>query len=338
MTSSRTTPDGQRGVRPDTEATVGVNVPPGGHGGPRRKHRREEPEFRSYYDLPVLNQVVWSPVDIGGYLFLGGLAGASGVLAGAAGATGRRQLARVATYTAAGSAQLSLGLLVHDLGRPARFLNMLRVVKLTSPMNVGAWLLGGFATTSMVAALSMATGRAKPVGVLATAATTALGPGIATYTGALIANTAVPAWHDGHELMPFVFAGSALSSAAAVGLVAAPKAETMPLRALAAAGGVSEVVLGKVMQKRMGVVEQAYKTGPAKWLVHAAEALTLGGSVAAAAAGSRRARMAVGATLFVGSALTRFGIFAAGVESARDPKYTVVPQRQRLEARAGRAG
>jgi hypothetical protein len=48
--------------------------------------------------------------------------------------------------------------------------------------------------------------------------------------------------------------------------------------------------------------------------------------------------MAAGATLFVGSALTRFGIFAAGVESARDPKYTVVPQRRRLEARAGRSG
>jgi hypothetical protein len=82
----------------------------------------------------------------------------------------------------------------------------------------------------------------------------------------------------------------------------------------------------------MGVVEEAYKSGKAKWLVHAAEGLTLGGAVLAATARSRRGRIGAGAALLVGSALTRFGIFAAGVESAKDPKYTVVPQRQRIEA------
>jgi formate-dependent nitrite reductase membrane component NrfD len=277
--------------------------------------------------------VVWSPVDIGGYLFLGGLAGASGALAGAAAATGRPALARAATFTAAGSAQVSLVLLIHDLGRPSRFLHMLRVVKATSPMNIGAWLLGAFATTSSVAALSRLTGRARPVGVLATAATSALGPPVATYTGALISNTAVPAWHDGHELMPFVFAGSALSSAAGAGLLAAPVTETGPLRGLGAAGGLAEVALGRLMQKRMGMVEEAYRTGQAKWLMHAAEGLVLTGSVMAGTGSRRRSRMAAGAALLAGSALTRFGIFEAGMESTKDPKYTVQPQRERLERR-----
>jgi len=44
-----------------------------------------------------------------------------------------------------------------------------------------------------------------------------------------------------------------------------------------------------------------------------------------------------GAALLAASALTRFGIFEAGVASARDPKYTIVPQRQRQpESQDGR--
>jgi hypothetical protein len=38
-----------------------------------------------------------------------------------------------------------------------------------------------------------------------------------------------------------------------------------------------------------------------------------------------------GAALLAGSAATRFGIFHAGQQSARDPRYTVVPQRERLD-------
>jgi hypothetical protein len=40
-----------------------------------------------------------------------------------------------------------------------------------------------------------------------------------------------------------------------------------------------------------------------------------------------------GAALVAAAALTRFGIFEAGVASAKDPKYTVAPQRQRMENR-----
>ena len=84
------------------------------------------------------------PPDIPGYLFLGGLAGASSALAAGAQLTGSLELARAAKTGAAGAISLSMAALVHDLGRPARFINMLRVFKPTSPMSIGTWLLTGY--------------------------------------------------------------------------------------------------------------------------------------------------------------------------------------------------
>jgi hypothetical protein len=37
--------------------------------------------------------------------------------------------------------------------------------------------------------------------------------------------------------------------------------------------------------------------------------------------------------LAAASALTRFGVFEAGLESARHPRYTIEPQKRRLAAR-----
>ncbi|MGB8650573.1 MAG: polysulfide reductase, partial [Mycobacteriales bacterium] len=57
---------------------------------------------------------------------------------------------------------------------------------------------------------------------------------------------------------------------------------------------------------------------------------------AATALGARRSRLLAavsGAALLAGSACTRFGVFEAGQQSARDPRYAVVPQRERVEAR-----
>lgn len=338
MSESRITPGEMRGARPGGEATTGVNVPPGPPGGPRRHRHRAEPEFRSYYDQPVLNKVIWSTPDIAGYLFTGGLAGASGILGAAAHATGRRRLARAAKLTAAGGTYASLAMLIHDLGRPARFLNMLRMVKVTSPMNVGSWLLSGFGAASSVAALSELTRRAPRVGALATAGGGVLGSAVATYTAALISNTAVPAWHDGHRLMPFVFAGSALSSATGLGMVAAPAAETAPLLPLAVGAGIGEVALSKAMERETGVVKQAYESGEAGRYLKVAQILTCGGAVLALVArGSRLRSVVSGAALVAGSALTRIGIFKAGLASVEDPKYTVVPQRERLSAGDGRS-
>jgi hypothetical protein len=106
--------------------------------------------------------------------------------------------------------------------------------------------------------------------MLATAGAAALGSPVAAYTAALICGTAVPAWHDGHKLMPFVFVSSALASASGLGLAAAPVAETATLQPLALVAGLSEVGLSKLMQERMGMVKEAYHEGKAGKYVRAA--------------------------------------------------------------------
>lgn len=332
---SDVTRGGQRGVHPAAEATTGVNVPPGA-GGPRRHRRREpEPEFRSYYDLPILNAPQWETTDVAGYLFLGGLAGASAVVSAAARLSGRPALARVTTAGAAVAGQAGLGLLIHDMGRPARFLNVLRMVKITSPLNVGSWLLAGFLPLSDIAAFGTLTGRARHLTTAATVGAGLLGGPVATYTGALLGDTAVPAWHEGRYELPFVFAASAVSSAAGLGLMGAPLAESRPLLPLGAAAGVAEVALTTAMHHRMGLVGETYKTGTARKYLKAADAITLAGAVLAGTARRSRLRAALGgAALMLGSGLARFGIFHAGIASTEDPRYVVVPQRERAAARA----
>jgi hypothetical protein len=296
----------------------------------------ERPEFSSYYGRPILKPPVWEPVDIAGYLFLGGLAGASSALAAGAELTRRPGLARAAKVASASAGALSIVALVHDLGRPARFLNMLRVVKPTSPMNVGSWLLAGFVPAAGVAAMSDLTGRWRGLGALATGAAAAMGPAVAAYTGVLVADTAVPAWHDAHRELPLVFVASGAEAAAGVALAAVPLAQVAPARRLAVAGAVAEFVTMQRMHKRLGMVGEPYRQGKGGALLRASQALALAG-VGGAIVG-RRSRLvsaASGVALAAASVCTRFGIFYAGMRSAEDPKYTVVPQRERLAERAG---
>ena len=127
-------------------------------------------EFTSYYGRPVIKEPVWQAPDVAGYLFFGGLAGASSVLAASAHLSGHRELARVAKVGALGAISLSAAALVHDLGRPARFTNMLRVFKPSSPMSVGSWLLAGYGPVAGAAAVSEVTGILPAAGTAATSA------------------------------------------------------------------------------------------------------------------------------------------------------------------------
>ncbi|KOV93078.1 polysulfide reductase [Streptomyces sp. NRRL B-3648] len=293
-------------------------------------------EFSSYYGKPVLHKPTWKPLDIAGYLYLGGLAGASSLLAAGADATGRPALGRVARLGAAGAITLSLAALVHDLGRPARFLNMLRVFKPTSPMSVGSWILSGYAPLTLAAAATDVAGRYRLVGSVATAGAAVVGPAVATYTAVLLSDTAVPSWHEGYRQLPFVFAGSAATSAAGLALIAAPTAQAGPARRLAALGAVLELGSFQVMKRRMGLTAEPFEQGKPHRLLRAAEALTAGGAalaVLSARVRGRRPAVAAGAALLAGSAALRFGVFHAGVASAEDPRYTIVPQRERLRAR-----
>jgi formate-dependent nitrite reductase membrane component NrfD len=122
-------------------------------------------------------------------------------------------------------------LLISDLGRPARFLNMLRMFKVTSPMSVGSWILSGTGATVAAAAARSLIGWPRRAGALAGGAAGAVfGPGLVTYTGVLLADTAVPVWHEARALLPIVFAGSAMASAGAVASITTPVADGAPAR------------------------------------------------------------------------------------------------------------
>ncbi|GLZ12987.1 polysulfide reductase [Actinomadura sp. NBRC 104425] len=318
-----------------THAEHGARAGRGGRGRRRRGEQAMVPEarFTSYYGLPVLNPPVWKPLDIAGYLFLGGLAGGSSLLAAGAHATGRRELARTAKVGALGAISLSLAALVHDLGRPARFLNMLRVAKPTSPMSMGSWLLFGYGPLAGAAAVTEMTGRFRRLGALATAGAAVLGPAVATYTAVLVCDTAVPSWHEGYRQMPFLFAGSGAAAAAGLGLVFAP---AEPARRAAVLGAAAELGMTRLMKRRMGLAAEPLEQGKAGRLMRVCEALTAAGAGLAALPGTVRSRVlsaAAGAALIAGSAALRFGVFHAGVASAQNPEYTVVPQRQRLNDR-----
>jgi hypothetical protein len=318
---------GLEGVRPGREARTWS------HGRAQDGSVSNGHSGDSYYGKPIINPPVWEELDIAGYLFTGGLAGASSILAAGADLTGRPALARRSKLCASAALGLSLAALVHDLGRPGRFLNMLRVFKPTSPMNMGAWLLGvygplnGAAAASDVLDLVPAAGRAAGVGA------GVLGAGVATYTAALIADTAVPAWHEGRRELPFLFAGSAAAAAGGLGVLAAPAEEAGPARRMAILGAAAELAAERLMEHRLGVIAETLHDGKAGRRLKTAKALTVAGTLAAATPvqRSRIVRTLAGTALFAGSVLTRFGLFEAGMASARDPRYTVQPQRERLD-------
>jgi formate-dependent nitrite reductase membrane component NrfD len=288
-------------------------------------------EFRSYYGRPVLKPPVWE-WKVPAYLFTGGLSAGAAMLGAGADLTGRPALRRAGRFGALGGLVASMYLLVADLGRPERFLNMLRVAKPTSPMSVGTWLLVAYGPGAGVAAAAeVLPARLGWVGRPAGWWAAVVAPGVASYTAVLLSHTAVPAWNEARGQLPFVFAGSAAASGGGLGMVCSPVAQAGPARRLGVVGAAAEVVASR-MVSRLGLVGEAYTTGRAHRLRTWSERLTLAGAVGAVtvARRSRVGAVASGLALLAGSALQRFGVFEAGVESTKDPRYTVVPQRERL--------
>ncbi|HKP17956.1 MAG TPA: NrfD/PsrC family molybdoenzyme membrane anchor subunit, partial [Gaiellaceae bacterium] len=149
----------------------------------------------SYYGRPILKEPVWT-WEIPAYFFAGGVGGACGTLAGLAKLAGNEPLSKVASYVGAACDTISPALLVSDLGRPERFVNMFRVFKVTSPMSVGSWLLAVGGTSSGVGALLDAAGRAPRLRAAAHVVSALVGPPQCTYTAALVAQTSIPVWHE----------------------------------------------------------------------------------------------------------------------------------------------
>ena len=290
--------------------------------------------FASYYGRPIVKEPVWQP-EIPWYFFTGGIAGASSVLSLVARLAGNERLAKTSLYVAAAADVVSPAFLISDLGRPERFLNMFRVFKVTSPMSVGSWILGVSGGASGTAALLEFLDRWRPVKYTAEVVSAVTGPPLATYTGTLIADTAIPVWHEARRELPFLFGASAVASAGAASAMLVPPSKAGPARRMAIGGAVAANTLSLGMQARLGMVGEVYHQGESGKYGAIAKTCTATGAALLRARG-RRSRVASvlgGALVLAGEAALRWSVFKAGFQSARDPKYTVLPQRERLRAR-----
>jgi Polysulphide reductase, NrfD len=288
-------------------------------------------EWRSYYGRPIVKPPVWKP-EIPFYLFTGGLGGASAGLAFLADASGNAELGRRAWAVSLTGLSVSPVLLISDLGRPSRFLNMLRLFKVTSPMSVGSWLLVACSGATAVAAADAWTGRVPAPGArVARGAAAVLGLPLSTYTAALLSNTAVPVWHEARAVLPFVFGSAAASSAGAAAVLVSPPEVAAPARRVAVGGAVAAAVALQVMEHRLGPLVTPYRERAAGALRRTSVALTVSGTALVAARGNQRPAAVAGAALMLaGTVCERWSIFRAGFQSAEDPEATVGPQRRRL--------
>jgi formate-dependent nitrite reductase membrane component NrfD len=292
----------------------------------------------SYYGQPIIKEPTWT-WEIPTYFFTGGLSGGSSVLSMSAKLFGNEKLSRTALYIGAVGDAISPLLLISDLGRPERFHHMLRVFKVTSPMNVGSWILlvnGGASNTAAVLELL---GILKPIKLLAEFVATLFGPPLATYTGVLVADTAIPVWHNARQELPWIFGASATASAGAAATMFLDPGDAAPARRLAVAAVAAEGALMQTMEQRLGEVGEVYHHGAAAKFSTAAKLLAGGGALLLATRGrkSRGAAALGGAMVCAGELCLRWAVYKAGFQSARDPKYTVKPQRERANREGSKA-
>lgn len=277
------------------------------------------PPAGSYYGLPLLKAPVWT-WEVPAYLFVGGAAGAAAVIGGVANAAGSsRDLVRDARWIAAAGAMMSPPLLISDLGRPERFLNMLRVFKVRSPMSVGVWTLVAFSNASAAAAFADLAHRASngrlPVRVIGNAAealSAATGLVLSTYTGVLLGATAIPVWSRNVSLLPIHFGASGVG--AAVSILELLGHRERALNALGIGAAVVETAMGMALELRTDPALDPLKHGPSGRIARLGGWLAGPVPLALRLLGGRSPdiRRAAALSTIVGSMLTRVGWIRAG--------------------------
>ena len=297
-----------------------VDAPP--HGDYPADHDTEG----TYYGVPALKEPVWKWY-IPAYFYVGGVAGATAAAGAAAqlfDREGMESVWRPARFVAAGGAVLSAALLIADLGRPARFLNMLRVFRPSSPMNMGTWILSGFGACASAAVAPFLPRRVRDAAAVGAGA---FGVPLTSYTGVLLVGTAVPLWQGARRALPILFSASGAGAAAAL-------FELLPERDRGAKAMVRVGVVSKLTELLMSF---ALETEVAR-VPRVAIPLRTGGSGAlwrasqictAASLGLSllKRRFAAGVLGTAGSLLLRFALLAAGRRSARDPRAAFGQQR-----------
>lgn len=297
--------------------------------------QQRKPNEPGYYDRPVIKEPVWIwTVPL--YFFVGGAAGTAAMLGTVAQWLGGRELRGLVTrcrWLAAIGANLGAVLLITDLGRPERFLNMLRVFRPTSPMSVGSWLLAGSGGSMAVSALlDRRRGLFKWIGDASGALNTLLGIGLAGYTGVLLANSVVPLWLAARRSLPILFISSGVaSSAALLDFTRLNSREAKVVRSFGLLGRVAELATAWAVEQEAGRVERValpLRQGKSGTMWKASKYLGMVGVVIALLPGNGRQKRIVSALFTViSSLLLRYALLAAGRASARDAQATFQQQR-----------
>ncbi len=284
-----------------------------------------------YYGIPLLKEPSWT-WEIPLYFFVGGASGAAAVIGSIADYTGAdRELVKHARWIAAAGSVISPLLLVSDLGRPERFLNMMRVFKPKSVMSMGVWTLiafsGGAAASAFAEFLRARYGPSLLLKVIenaGNAASLAFGLPFSNYTGVLIGATAIPVWNHNAGSLPQHFGASGVN--AAVGMLElAGHEKSRALQMLGLGAAIFECWEGWKIESDREDVTAPLRGGPSGWTIRAGGVLSgpipLALRLLSMFAGKRQARTfrrMAAVSAVSGSLLTRIAWIYAGHISARD--------------------
>lgn len=299
---------------------------------PSRSYSTSSP---TYYDFPVLKQPVWV-WSIPVYFYVGGVAGIAATFGAAAQIVAPRETRSLiikSRWIATAGGALSAALLIYDLGRPLRFLAMLRVFRVRSPMSMGSWILTTFSTFAGAAVIlpfgpESLRPLAAPFGIVAGV----LGLGLAGYTGVLISQTAVPVWHHSYRTTPILFlASGAAAAASAFEFLGMNEFERSAVERFGLIGKAMELAASLVLESDASRIERVgrpLKTGFSGFLWKSGKVLTIASGVLSLLPGKSRPKRIAAAVLGTAASLCiRFGVFHAGKASAMDPRATFETQR-----------
>jgi formate-dependent nitrite reductase membrane component NrfD len=320
--------------RSDSQGTVAFDVWRGGEPGKRD----------DYYERPLLKQPVWIWA-IPAYFVLGGVAGAAATLSAAASAADARKFERLIRrchVIAAAGTTISTALLIYDLGRPARFLNMLRVIRPTSVMNMGSWLLAASASSDLAALWFFgSSGVRGRLGKLAGAVAGALGMPLAGYTGVLLSDTAVPLWRGmRRSLGPLFLLSGVNATLSFVNMTSLSEPEHKLVDRLGIVVDLGELAVTVAAEREASRVEEvgaALKDGPGASLWKLSTFLTVGSlALSLLPMGGRSPRLVAGVLGTAGTIVLKTGVFEAGKASALNPHALFEQQRAQLGAAEAR--
>jgi DMSO reductase anchor subunit len=271
------------------------------------------------------------------YFWFGGMATGSSFVALACDAAGDHRSARIARMVTVAAILPGSPLLIMDLGRPERFLNMLRIFKPRSPMSMGSWCLSVFSAAIGGAVGADLLGRprvARALGVQAALLGTYLG----SYTGVLLAATAVPVWNRSRAFLPPIFICTGVAGGAAANRLVLSALGTPPghptrqaLGAVETTAMVAELVLSEINERRLGPLREGLEEGqPGKLFNLARGGVVAGLALRLLGGRGRGAFQHLSSLFFLAAGMAyRFGWVGAGRTSAADHATVAQMARQK---------